>query len=66
MVQLPNSSQKIKTNPKQKNMKKILIIGSSGLIGSEVCADFAQKCWAIHGVDNNPKVMFFGQKWHTL
>ncbi len=32
-------------------MKKILITGSSGLIGSELCEKFAQANWEVHGVD---------------
>ncbi len=38
----------------------ILVIGSSGLIGSEVCIYFAENGWRIHGVDNNQHAVFFG------
>ncbi|MFM2083039.1 MAG: hypothetical protein RL380_1730, partial [Verrucomicrobiota bacterium] len=31
--------------------KKILVTGSSGLIGSEVCVFFAAQGFAVHGVD---------------
>jgi len=41
-------------------MKAILVTGSSGLIGSEVCIYFAQQGWQIHGVDNNQRAIFFG------
>jgi CDP-paratose 2-epimerase len=41
-------------------MKKILVTGSSGLIGSEVCAYFAANDWQVHGVDNNGRAAFFG------
>jgi CDP-paratose 2-epimerase len=41
-------------------MKQLLVTGSSGLIGSEVCAYFSEKGWAIHGVDNNQRAVFFG------
>lgn len=41
-------------------MKTLLVSGSSGLIGSEVCAWFAQKGWTIHGIDNNQRAVFFG------
>ena len=34
--------------------------GSSGLIGSEVCAYFDALGWKIHGVDNNQRAVFFG------
>ncbi len=41
-------------------MKKILVTGSSGLIGSEVCSYFDRKGWEIHGLDNNQRAVFFG------
>ena len=41
-------------------MKKLLVTGSSGLIGSEVCIHFARLGWEIHGVDNNQRAEFFG------
>ena len=41
-------------------MNKLLVTGSSGLIGSEVVAHFAQLGWEIHGVDNNMRADFFG------
>ncbi|AFW95751.1 MULTISPECIES: NAD-dependent epimerase/dehydratase family protein [Nostocales] len=46
-------------------MKKLLVTGSSGLIGSEVCEYFAQKGWAIHGIDNNQRAVFFGNQGDT-
>jgi CDP-paratose 2-epimerase len=41
-------------------MKKLLVTGSSGLIGSEVCIHFARLGWEIHGLDNNQRAEFFG------
>ncbi len=41
-------------------VKKLLVTGSSGLIGSEVCEYFAALGWEIHGVDNNQRAAFFG------
>jgi CDP-paratose 2-epimerase len=41
-------------------MKNLLVTGSSGLIGSEVCTYFAQQGWAVQGVDNNMRADFFG------
>ena len=38
----------------------ILVTGSSGLIGSEVCRFFAAQGWSIHGIDNNQRAVFFG------
>jgi len=45
--------------------KKLLVTGSSGLIGSEVCLHFAQSGWQIHGIDNNQRAVFFGPKGDT-
>lgn len=46
-------------------MKSILVTGSSGLIGSEVCAYFARESYRIHGVDNNQRAVFFGPQGDT-
>lgn len=46
-------------------MKNLLVTGSSGLIGSEVCTYFAGKGWAVHGVDNNQRAVFFGPQGDT-
>ncbi|MDX2256948.1 MAG: NAD-dependent epimerase/dehydratase family protein [Pseudanabaenaceae cyanobacterium bins.39] len=46
-------------------MKKLLVTGSSGLIGSEVCIYFANQGWLIHGVDNNQRAVFFGSQGDT-
>lgn len=46
-------------------MKKLLVTGSSGLIGSEVCLHFAGMGWEIHGVDNNQRAVFFGPQGDT-
>lgn len=46
-------------------MKKILVTGSSGLIGSEVCMYFANKGYQIHGLDNNQRAVFFGPQGDT-
>ncbi|MDX2187052.1 MAG: NAD-dependent epimerase/dehydratase family protein [Opitutaceae bacterium] len=46
-------------------MKKLLVTGSSGLIGSEVCVHFSRLGWAIHGVDNNQRAVFFGPQGDT-
>ena len=41
-------------------MKSVLVTGSSGLIGSEVAAYFSSLGWAVHGIDNNQRAVFFG------
>ena len=46
-------------------MKSILVTGSSGLIGSEVCTYFAHKGFRVHGVDNNQRAVFFGEQGDT-
>lgn len=46
-------------------MKKLLVTGSSGLIGSEVCMHFANLGWEIHGLDNNQRAVFFGSSGDT-
>jgi CDP-paratose 2-epimerase len=46
-------------------VKKLLVTGSSGLIGSEVCLYFSQLGWTIHGVDNNQRAIFFGPQGDT-
>ena len=44
---------------------KLLVTGSSGLIGSEVCVHFSELGWEIHGVDNNQRAVFFGPQGDT-
>ncbi len=45
--------------------RRIIVTGSSGLIGSEVCTHFAKSGWEIHGVDNNQRAAFFGPQADT-
>jgi CDP-paratose 2-epimerase len=44
---------------------RILITGSSGLIGSEVCTYFDSLGWTVHGLDNNQRAVFFGPEGDT-
>ena len=46
-------------------MKKLIVTGSNGLIGSEVVADFDSLGWQVFGVDNNMRRDFFGEKGDT-
>jgi CDP-paratose 2-epimerase len=46
-------------------MKTILVTGSSGLIGSEVCCFFSTHGFQVHGVDNNMRAVFFGPPGDT-
>lgn len=41
-------------------MSRLLVTGSSGLIGSEVVTHFDSLGWDVHGVDNNMRADFFG------
>lgn len=46
-------------------MKKLLVTGSSGLIGSEIVRHFDTKGYQIVGVDNNMRANFFGANGDT-
>ena len=46
-------------------MHSCLVTGSSGLIGSEVSTFFHQLGFAIHGIDNNQRAIFFGSQGDT-
>ncbi|MDL1899582.1 NAD-dependent epimerase/dehydratase family protein [Anaerolineae bacterium CFX9] len=46
-------------------MKKLIVTGSNGLIGSEVVTYFDARGWDVHGVDNNMRRDFFGEKGDT-
>jgi CDP-paratose 2-epimerase len=46
-------------------MKKLLVTGSSGLIGSEICKYFDQENWQVIGIDNNQRKKFFGDQGDT-
>lgn len=44
---------------------KILVTGSAGLIGSEVCQIFGRNGWDVVGIDNNQRMVFFGAPGDT-
>jgi CDP-paratose 2-epimerase len=46
-------------------VKRTLVTGSSGLIGSEAVVFFDQLGWDVHGVDNNMRRSFFGPDGDT-
>ncbi|MCZ7583753.1 MAG: NAD-dependent epimerase/dehydratase family protein [Deltaproteobacteria bacterium] len=46
-------------------MSTALVTGSSGLVGSEAAAYFADLGFEIHGVDNNMRMDFFGEGGDT-
>ena len=47
-------------------MKRCLVTGSSGLIGSEVVSFFSNQGWEVHGLDNNMRRDFFGPQGDTV
>jgi len=46
-------------------MSKLLVTGSSGLIGSEVVSHFCSQGWIVHGIDNNMRADFVGPAGDT-
>jgi CDP-paratose 2-epimerase len=44
---------------------RILVTGSSGLIGSEMVSHFSGLGWQVHGIDNNMRARFFGPQGDT-
>jgi CDP-paratose 2-epimerase len=46
-------------------VKKAVVTGSSGLIGSEMVVTLEREGWAVHGVDNNMRREFFGPDGDT-
>lgn len=45
--------------------RRVLITGSSGLIGSEAVVHFDRRNWEVHGIDNNMRRDFFGPDGDT-
>lgn len=46
-------------------IRRVLITGSSGLIGSEAVTYFDKRGWEVHGIDNNMRRDFFGPDGDT-
>jgi CDP-paratose 2-epimerase len=46
-------------------MRRLLVTGSNGLIGSEMVRHFHELGWEVHGVDNNMRADFFGPQGDT-
>ena len=49
----------------QQGKTRILVTGSSGLIGSEVTGYFHSLGFEVHGIDNNQRAVFFGPQGDT-
>lgn len=46
-------------------MRRVLVTGSSGLIGSEAVEHYSRRGCEVHGVDNNMRKVFFGPSGDT-
>jgi CDP-paratose 2-epimerase len=46
-------------------VKRVLVTGSSGLIGSEAVEHYDRRGFDVHGADNNMRREFFGEKGDT-
>lgn len=44
---------------------RVLVTGSCGLIGSEVCVHFHKSGYSVSGIDNNQRAVFFGPDGDT-
>ena len=56
---------KTRSRSNQVGVSKLLVTGSSGLIGSEVVGFFCEAGWEVHGMDNNMRKDFFGPPGDT-
>jgi CDP-paratose 2-epimerase len=45
---------------------KVIVTGSSGLIGSESAAYYAETGWDVIGIDNDMRAEFFGPAGSTI
>ena len=48
-----------------RSLRKILVTGASGLIGSEAVAHFDARGAEVVGIDNNMRADFFGESGDT-
>ena len=46
-------------------LKRVIVTGSAGLIGSEAARHYARQGWQVVGVDNNMRRQFFGNDGDT-
>ncbi len=46
-------------------MRKLLVTGSCGLIGSDVCRYFGREGFRVYGLDSNHRAVFFGPEGDT-
>ncbi len=50
---------------KESLLKRVVITGSNGLVGSEAALFFDRMGWEVHGIDNNMRRRFFGPDGDT-
>jgi CDP-paratose 2-epimerase len=55
----------IPTGVRRVGKPTVLVTGSCGLIGSEVCTHFHQAGYSVSGIDNNQRAVFFGSDGDT-
>ena len=55
----------IARSDKMRGMPHILVTGSCGLIGSEVCVFFSRQGFRVTGIDDNHRAVFFGPEGDT-
>ena len=46
-------------------LRRVLVTGSSGLLGSEVATLFHRQGFFVQGIDNNQRAVFFGPQGDT-
>lgn len=46
-------------------LKRIIVTGSNGLVGSAVCEYFAERGFEVHGLDNDQRAVFLGPQAGT-
>jgi CDP-paratose 2-epimerase len=65
MAACRQQSRQLVSAIKLNRIMNVLVTGSSGLIGSEVCAAFSRIGYSVHGIDNNQRAVFFGPAGDT-
>src|SRR5512137_616866 len=62
MPPVSDAASRVSTAPSR---PLILVTGSSGLIGSEMCSYFSAAGFEVHGLDSNQRAVFFGAAGDT-
>jgi CDP-paratose 2-epimerase len=64
-VTAPDASGRTSTGGRGAARERVLITGSSGLVGSEAVSYFDERGFEVHGIDNNMRRDFFGPDGDT-